>query len=124
VIEPGDYNEAIDVVKGRHFTDYVDARAQQMLESAPTTEGVGTGGGLNMSEPNNREIPENYRKILDRAGLTMRDLEEHIATRRTKYGDNITVEKWLENAANSDVIYDGKKYVTHDLTAKKEKPSG
>jgi hypothetical protein len=124
VVSPEDYEEAIEVVKGRHFSDYVDARAQEMLQTAPTTEGVGPGGNLNMNEPDTRQIPENYKAILDRAGLTMRDLEQHIATRRAKYGDNVTVEKWLQMAANDDVVWDGRKLVSTDLTAKKDKPSG
>ena len=123
IITPDDYKEAIDIVKGRHYSDYVDARAQEMLNSAPTTEGVGTATGTNMNEPNRYEVPDNYRAVLDRAGLKLKDVEDMIARRRAR-GDNITVEKWLEMAANDDIVYDGDKYITRDLTTKKAKQSG
>jgi hypothetical protein len=119
VLEPADYTEAIEIVKGRHFQDYVEEKAQQMLSGVPTTEGVGDGGLTGMAGDNIPQIPENYKAVLEDNGMSMKDVEEMVARRRAQ-GDNITVEKWLEMASRQQIVRDGPgKYVTENLTGGK-----
>jgi hypothetical protein len=117
VLDAADYNRAIEIVRGRHYKDFVEAEAQRMLETTPTSDGVGDGG-LQVGTTADHEIPEHWKEILARNDMNLDSVRAMIAKRQAN-GDNITLEGYLKMMENQTLVRDDKGYTTRDLISKK-----
>lgn len=115
------YEKAIQIVRGRHVDEIAKEKAEALLRQSPPGDIAGGGeAGVPAGAPAGPEVPDAWKELFKEHGITMADIESTVRMRREWGETDFTVEKYLQELANHQVIRDGRgKIMADDLTEKK-----
>jgi hypothetical protein len=125
-VEFADYEEIAELLRGRHHKDFEQAAIQSYLESAPPPGegGTGTAMGGGAIDTGEVEVPEHWKPHLTEnfgsIAEGLRAIQDMLRRRADYYGEKMTIEQYMEQMANDQIIKDGKgTFKTMDLTGDK-----
>jgi hypothetical protein len=120
VITAEDYDEAVDLVRGRHIKEYAEPLVQQAIQNAPPADVGVAGTAIGEGTGPMPELPEHWKPHLVSGWGSVeggiRAIQDMLRKRREEYGDTTTFEQYMEMMTRDELVRDDKGWKSFDLT--------